>query len=332
MDQADIAAMMRRLAQLVEAHYVFPGVGAELAALLARRVAAGRYANVPDEAALATLVTEDLQALNGDKHLRLLFSAEEVPDERDESAELAALARYAEVNSSGIARVERLDGNIGYLDLRPILFPPAIAGDAVTGAMSLLALTSVLIVDLRRCLGGDPGMVTLLCSYLFDSDPVHLADIYERSGNQTKQMWTLPYLPGRRFGGGKPVYVLTSATTFSGAEAFGYDLQQLGRVTVVGEQTRGGAHPREGFRLHPHLQATIPVARAINPVSGTNWEGTGVHPDIEVPAACALAAAYRRALEHVLSDAGDGAGGATAAEARRALGALRDQESAPGCR
>ncbi len=325
MDQADVAELIERLAGLVAAHYVFPDVGAELSLLLARQQAAGRYAGVPDEAALATLVTEDLQAVNGDKHLRLIYSAEEVPDERDEGAELAAMTRYADVNCRGIARVERLDGNVGYVDLHPVLFPPAIAGDAAAWAMSLLAPTDVLIVDLRQCMGGDPSMVTLLCSYLFDCDPVHLADIYQRKASQTSQtsqLWTLPYLPGQRFGAAKPVYVLTSATTFSGAEAFSYDLQQLGRATIVGERTRGGAHPREGFRLHPHLQATIPVARPVNPVSGTNWEGVGVSPDIEVPAGDALTAAYRRALGHVLSMPGEGARSATAAEARRALDAL----------
>ena len=125
--------------------------------------------------------------------------------------------------------------------------------------------------------------------------------------------------PGRRFGPGKPVFVLTSGTTFSGGEELTYDLQQLGRATVVGERTRGGAHPVERFRIRGHLQATIPVARSLSPVSGGNWEGTGVLPDVAVPAAGALDAAYQRALVHVLSLGDDGARGETAAEARRAL-------------
>jgi C-terminal processing protease CtpA/Prc len=103
-------------------------------------------------------------------------------------------------------------------------------------------------------------------------------------------------VPGKRFGGTKPVYVLTSPRTFSGAEELAYDLQQLGRAVVVGERTGGGAHPRRGFRVHPHLEATIPTGRAINPVSGTNWELVGVTPDLEVPADEALVHAHREAL------------------------------------
>ena len=312
MRQEGTDAMLERLAELAEAHYVFPEVGAALAALLAERQAAGRYAAAADEVSLAALVTEDLQAVNGDQHLRLLYSAEEVPDESDDSAEMAG--------------VRRLDGNVGYLELRPILFPPLIAGAAATAAMSVVAQADVLIVDLRQCRGGDPEMVALLCSYLFD-EPVHLTDTFERAGNQTRQSWTLPYTPGRKFGGAKPVYVLTSATTFSGGEEVSYDLQQLGRATMVGERTKGGAHPRQGFRLSAHLQATIPVARTINPVSGTNWEGSGVAPDIEVAADDAFAAAYRRALEHVLGLGDDGLRAEIAAEARRAIDSLADSAS-----
>jgi C-terminal processing protease CtpA/Prc len=322
MEQADIATAMQRLARLVAENYVFPEVGAELGGSLARWTAEGRYANAADEASLAAQVTEDLQSVNGDKHLRLLYSADEVPDDGDESAEVAALTRWAERTSRGFARVERLDGNIGYLDLRPVLFPPSIAGDAAVAAMSLVAPTDALIVDLRRCLGGDPAMVALLCSYLLGDEPVHLMDMYERASSRIKQSWTLPYIPGRRFGASKPLYLLTSATSFSGAEALSYDLQQLGRASVVGERTKGGAHLREGFRVQAHLQATIPVARPVSPVSGTNWEGTGVTPDIEVPADDAFRAAYRRALDHVLSLADDGARTDTVHEARQARDGL----------
>ena len=326
MRQEDIGSVLDRLTELVGEHYVFPEVGTAVARVLAERRAAGRYAQATDEASLATLVTEDLQTVNGDKHLRLLHSAEEVPDENEESEEMAAMARYAELHCGGIAAAQRLDGNVGYLELRPILFPPLIAGQAATAAMSLVAPADVLIVDLRRCLGGDPEMVALLCSYLFD-ESVHLTDIYERAGNRTRQSWTLPFTPGRRFGAGKPVYVLTSATTFSGAEEFSYDLQQLGRATIVGERTRGGAHPRQGFRLSPHLQATIPVARSINPVSGTNWEGSGVVPDIEVAAGDAFATGYRRALDHVLGLGDDGLRAEIAAEARSSTSRLADPVS-----
>jgi C-terminal processing protease CtpA/Prc len=110
--------------------------------------------------------------------------------------------------------------------------------------------------------------------------------------------------------------VLTSAVTFSGGEQVSYDLQQLGRATIVGEPTRGGAHLREGFRVHPHLEATISVAVAIHPQTGGNWEGAGVTPDIQTTADRARDTAYERALQDVIT-----AGGTAAAEAKDALAA-----------
>ena len=299
MQQADVTEITQTLTGLVAEHYVFPEAGREIGEVLARQHAAGRYAAAADEAALAALMTEDLQSVNGDKHLRLLHREDEVPQTADEAAERAELTRWADRTAAGVARVERLDGNVGYLDLHPVLFPPVIAGDAVVAAMSLVAPADALIIDVRQCVGGDPSMVALLCSFLFDDEPVHLIDLHERAGRQVRQSWTLPYLPGRRFGASKPLFVLTSAATFSGGEELSYDLQVLGRATVVGERTRGGAHAREAFRVRPHLQATIPVARAVSPASGTNWEGTGVIPDLEVPATGALDGAHQRALNQL---------------------------------
>ena len=176
----------------------------------------------------------------------------------------------------------------------------------------------MLIIDLRHCLGGEPGMAAFLVSYLWDHEPAELTGLRERNDNQVKQAWTLPYVPGRRFGKVKPVYVLTSATTFSGGEQLSYDLQQLGRATIIGERTRGGAHAREGFPVHPHLEATISVAEAVNPKTGGNWEGTGVTPDIQTTAGQAHDTAYELALQDVIA-----AGGAAAAEARAALAAAQ---------
>jgi hypothetical protein len=305
MQQADITAITRELAGLVAERYVFPGLGADLSQLLEDRLNDGRYTLVPDEESLAATLTRELQSRGGDKHLRLLHSPGELPERGDEAADLAAMTAWAQRTAGGIARAERLDGNVGYLDLQPLLFPPSIAGEAVAAAMTLIAPADALLVDLRQCLGGDPNMVAMLCTYLFGAEPVHLIDMISRPAvdgtAQVRQSWTMPFAPGRRFGPDKPVFVLTSGTTFSGGEELAYDLQQLGRATVVGERTRGGAHPIERFRIRPHLQATIPIARSLSPVSGGNWEGTGVLPDIPVAAGEALDTACQRARSGVLS-------------------------------
>ena len=316
MDQNEVTRVVHEVQALVEARYVYPRIGAQVAQVLATGLAEGRYP--ADERRLAEAVTADLQSVNGDKHLRLLYHDQPIGHREpgDDAEEYAAVARWAQQTCGGVASVQRLAGNVGYLDLQPILFPAVIGGELITAAMNLLAATEGLIIDVRQCLGGEPAMVAFLISYLWDHDPVQLTGLQERQDDRPRQSWTLPYVPGRRFGRAKPVYALTSATTFSGGEQLAYDLQQLRRAVIIGETTRGGGHAREGFRVHPHLEATISVAAAVSPVSGTSWEGTGVTPDIHTPAAQARDDAYRLALEQVVA-----ADGPQAAEARSALAA-----------
>ena len=130
-------------------------------------------------------------------------------------------------------------------------------------------------------------MATLLCSYFFGIEAVHLNDLYSRPDESIRQYWTVPYTHGKRYVD-KPVYVLTSHRTFSASEEFAYDLQNLKRATIIGETTGGGANLRDTYQIHPHFQLQVPTARAINPITGTNWEGTGVKPDVEVPEETAL--------------------------------------------
>jgi hypothetical protein len=316
MQRSEISTVVEQVRTLVENRYVEPGIGAQVARVLRVALTEDRYPG--DERSLAEAVTRDLQSVNGDKHLRLLYHeellAERQPD--DDAEEYAAMTRWAERTCGGVAQVRCLPGNVGHLDLQPIIFPAAICGEALTAALSLLAGVEAILLDVRHCLGGEPAMVAFIMSYLWDHEPVELTGLDER-GSVYKQAWTHAYVPGRRFGKTKPVYVLTSNTTFSGGEALAYDLQQLRRATIIGERTRGGAHARQGFRVHPHLEATISVARSVNPVSGSNWEGTGVKADIETTAADAYPTAYRLALDHIITQ-----NGPSAAQARAARAAL----------
>jgi C-terminal processing protease CtpA/Prc len=172
---------------------------------------------------------------------------------------------------------------------------PEICGPTAVAAMNFLANVDAIIIDLRENGGGDPKMIALVSTYLF-SQPTHLNDLWERKGDTTQQYWTLPYVPGKRLDA-KPAYVLTSKQTFSGAEEFSYNLKNLKRATLVGETTGGGAHPVSGHRIDDHFMIGVPFARAINPISKTNWEGTGVEPDVKVAAAEALATAQKLATE-----------------------------------
>jgi C-terminal processing protease CtpA/Prc len=196
-------------------------------------------------------------------------------------------------------KVEQLPGNVGYVKFNGFMDPEA-CGPTASAAMSFVAGTDALIIDLRENGGGDPKMVAFVSSYIF-SDSTHLNDLWTRKTNVTEQYWTRPSVPGKHFGGEKPVYVLTSKRTFSGAEEFSYNLKNLKRATIVGETTGGGAHPVNGQRIDEHFVIGVPFARAINPISKTNWEGTGVEPDVKVPASDALTTAQKLAAERLSS-------------------------------
>jgi hypothetical protein len=298
MREADPAQVVGQIRALVEAHYVFPDVAKTVSGVLAEGLAEGRYPTDPPT--LAKAVTTDLRSVNADQHLALKYLDPARP--RGASAgdgEFAAMARWADRTSGGVGCARRLAGNVGFLSLRPVLFPVVIAGEYITAAMTLLAATDALIMDLRRCSGGDPSIAAFVISYLWDDEPAQLTGLRGRADGQITQTWTLSEVPGRRFGRTKPVYVLTSATTFSGAEQLCYDLRQLSRATVIGEPTRGGAHASEVFRVHPLLDARISVAEAVHPTTGGNWEGTGVIPDIQTTAGQARFTARELALHYV---------------------------------
>lgn len=287
------APVVDETARLVTEHYVFPETAEQLAELLRRRLAEGAY-DVDSAEELAGLVTADLQSLNGDRHLRLKHHAAPVPAEQG-AATLASIRRDFDTSLGGAPRVELLDGGVALVEMAPMLFPLDWAAEPLSAALTLASRARALIVDLRANRGGDPDTVAFVCSHLLDKR-THLNTMYWRDGERGEQSWSQPHVPGARFGGSKPLYVLTSDSTFSAAEELAYDLQQLGRAVVVGERTRGGAHPCQGWTVHPHLEATVPVGRAVNPVSGTNWEGTGVAPDVPCAAADALERAHELAV------------------------------------
>lgn len=293
--------------------YIFPEKAAEAAAVIRAKRAAGAYADL-GEAELGERLTADLAGVCADKHLRVRPREEDLREALTEEQMIAAYVKQLRRNNHGIARVERLDGNVGYLDLRQI--PDASAGGrAIAAAMELVTHTSALIVDLRKNRGGAPNGVIFWTSYFFPDDGTHLNDIYDGASGRTRQFWSLAHLPGERYLD-RPVYVLTSDVTFSAGEELCYNLQTQGRATLIGATTRGGAHPTEFFPLSATMEITVPIARAVNPVTGTNWEGTGVVADVEVPAGEAFGYAYEKALRHVLAT---GTSATVLEEARAAL-------------
>ncbi len=169
-------------------------------------------------------------------------------------------------------------------------------------------------------------MTALISSYFFGEEPVLLGSIYWRDEDVTQQYWTLPYIPGKRFGD-KPVYVLISKVTFSAGEEFACNLKARQRSTLVGEKTDGGAHPGASYRLHSHFEVFIPVGRAINPVTNENWEGVGVLPDVPVSQEQALKVAYRLALRSIIESIGEPTPGPFSQLLKEAHAAFKDIET-----
>jgi hypothetical protein len=276
--------------------YVLEEKGEAMAEMLARRRDAGEYDAVVSGGEFAQLLTDQLREVSHDLHLNVNFSpvplpappAQPAPQGPPPPALLERMRQQMAQVNCGFEKLEILQGNVGYLKLN-MFAPPDVCGATATTAMAFLENVNALIVDMRDNGGGDPAMVTHVTSYLF-GERTHLNDLWTRSTGQTQEFWTRPELPGKRLAT-QPVYVLTSARTFSGGEEFTYNLQSLKRATIVGETTRGGAHPVRGERIDDRFMIGVPFAKAVNPVTKTNWEGTGVEPDVKVPAADALAKA-----------------------------------------
>jgi hypothetical protein len=306
-DAAARAKMVDRVAAMLNEHYVVPDVAKKMEAALRQKLKAGAYEKLTHSAELTDALTRDLQEVSKDKHLTINY-APTMPPGLDPNASKDAAAqeqRRGELASRnfGFEKVERLSGNVGYLDLRNFI-GAELAGETAIAAMNFLANSDALIIDLRRNGGGEPSMIQLLTSYLF-AEPTHLNSFYIRKGNTTHQFWTSAHVSGKRMTD-VPVYVLTSRLTFSAAEEFSYNLKNLKRATLVGETTGGGAHPVEPHYLADvRVLAFVPFGRAVNPITGTNWEGTGVAPDIQVPADKALEAAHLDALKKLQSRSKD---------------------------
>lgn len=288
--------LIEGVCETIRTNYVFPDLGEKTAAHIADRANSGAYDDLsrPD---LAAALTRDLRAFTKDLH----FSAQALPEgwTPPEASQAPVVPDPREMAPFGVHKVERLAGNVGYLDLRGF-FPAEFSEEAILSAVRLLQGSSALIFDLRANGGGDPATVQLLCSYLFDpAEPVHLNSLYFRPTDQTTEFWTKPAFPDLAMPD-TPVYVLTSSHTFSGAEEFSYNLQTRKRATIIGETTGGGAHPVDSFPVANAIAVLVPTGRAINPVTNTNWEGVGVKPDIHTPAEQALDVALLQAYSRLI--------------------------------
>lgn len=291
------------------AEYAFPEVAQKIQTDIQKRIESEGYQDVKSGSQLAETLTAQLQALSSDLHLKVHFSPAVLPHLEPQTEippeELELQRQQGALRNFDFNRVERLRGNVGYLELFSFE-PPEFAGETAAAAMQFLSNTSALIIDLRYNRGGSANMVALLTSYLLPAYPsVHLTDLDWPKQNRIQQSWTLPYVSGPRYLN-KPVYILIGPETFSAAEEFAYNLKHLNRAVIVGETTAGGANPGSGFRIHDHFWMFIPTGQAISIATGENWEGSGVLPDFKVPTELSLKTAQLLAFRKILRDEEEG--------------------------
>jgi C-terminal processing protease CtpA/Prc len=272
-DEAYKRSSIDKIVELVNEYYVFPEVAEKTGKHIEEQLKAGTFKNDSTFTLFAYSLTRELQSINHDKHMRVRTGTPQSP-----------LRPPAGNDDAGFKEVKMLEGNIGYIDLR-LFFPPTIASSKADEAMKKLEGAKAIIIDLRSNGGGSPDMVQYLCSYFFDKR-IHLNSLYSRLSNSTNEFWTKD-VKGKKLPD-IPLYVLTSKKTFSGAEEFSYNMQTQKRATLIGETTGGGANPGGIFPVNDQLNIFIPTGTAINPITKTNWEGTGVKPDIAVAADKAL--------------------------------------------
>lgn len=293
--------IIETLVQKVNDYYVYPDVAHKMTSALLRNYAHHDYDTITDPATFARLLTSHLQTISKDGHLGVDYSADPIPNHEDPGApsddDIASFRLSGARNNYNFRKVERLDGNIGLLQL-DAFYPADWIKEIAAGAMSFLVNADAIIIDLRSNHGFAPDGVLLMESYFFKEE-THMTDHLDRDAKSTRQYWTLPTVPGPSLAG-KELYILTSHNTFSAGEDFAYNLQAQSRAKVIGETTGGGAHGTKPYRIGTHFTASIPFTYSVNPITHSDWEGTGVKPDVSVPASQALLTAHVAAMRTLI--------------------------------
>ncbi|WP_428679508.1 S41 family peptidase [Sphingopyxis sp.] len=299
-------AVVDDLGRTLEANYIFPDKAKIIARTLREHLDRGDYDDAGTKAALADELTRDLVAASNDLHFFVGVDPAFVADyaaKKDPllSVVLRAKERQAEARDNfGFTDLRILDGNVAYVGLSHFA-DPELGYDAAASAMRFIENSDAVIYDLRYNNGGALEMAQLLASQLFrgDKDQELFDYYYSDDGKRiARGQWVLPALPAKRLTG-KPVYILTASTSFSAAEWFAYSLHKLGRATLVGERTAGGAHPVDRKPVGNDFFVQVPIGQIMDPVDHGDFEGQGVAPDHAVASADALGVAHRLALADI---------------------------------
>ncbi|MDQ4120737.1 MAG: S41 family peptidase [Acidobacteriota bacterium] len=297
---------IKSILQLLKDKYAYPEIAQKMETAIREKQKRGEYDSISDGDKLAAKITADLRSVFDDKHLKLSYSAQPIPVNSGKAGapsaeEIERARRRQRRENFGLAKVEILKGNVGLIQLN-YFAPLDWASDTLAAGMNVVVNTDALIFDVRSNTGSyDIDTVPFVCSYLFDK-PIQISDIFSREANETRQLWTYAKVPGKKFLD-KPVFILTSRKTASGAEAFVSGLKRLNRAVLVGETTMGATMPGMSHRVNEHFSIWISTGRGASASAGN--ENKGISPDFSIAPEKALNAAYLQALNQILQNATD---------------------------
>lgn len=295
---AQARAIAGAVAEVFETKYIRPEDGKKIADFIRDQMVRGEYDGLGTYKDLAARLHVDAQSVNKDRHIAVYYSPERIRNQRNpelKEKQAREARQRARMDNHGFREVRVLPGNIGYLKMNRFDGTRGAFATAVA-AMQFLASAYAVIIDLRWNPGGDSRMVQVISSYFLGDDPKILDVFHFRESNRIEQLWSLPFVPGRTLED-VDLYILTSGFTFSAAEGLAYDLQALKRATIVGETTMGGGHAIDTVTIKGKLLVHVPHAVSVNPVTGKNFQGVGVKPDVEAGCETALYAAHAVALK-----------------------------------
>lgn len=307
MGSKQIKILIDSIGSSLNRYYIFPDKALEMSNYVKSQFKKDAYGKITDPGQLSNQLEKDLQQAHRDPHLGFYYNpgfaaqAAERKKNNHNPAEKAQQLSFLKDHNFFFNRAEVLAGNIGYVSFTGFNGMVQESRPTLKAAFTFLSHTKALIIDLRQNNGGSPDMVRQIESYFF-KERTHMMDIINRRDNSTHDFWADP-IDADSLTLSMPVYILTSAQTFSAAEDFSYGMQSVGRAFTVGETTGGGAHPTGPFDVGQGFVANIPFAQSMNPYTKTNWEGTGVKPDIAVPASQALEKAIEAIFTRQLTTA-----------------------------
>lgn len=303
------AEVVDSLSSILIKKYIYLDTAVKMSTRIKGRLKSGGYGTIANPNDFAGILNADLQTVYNDLHMRIYYDAGfekalQTKSYMESVTRRMSFLQLAKQKNYGFPNVRILDGNIGYISITQFYDPNEQSIEVVKNAFNFLKNANALIIDIRENPGGEPDMVKYICNYFF-KEKTHLNDYYDRH-TSTNQYWTNPIAPSATFAL-MPVYILVNNHTYSAAEEFAYDLQSLHRATIIGQTTGGAAHWVSSSSISNGFIGNIPFRKAINPVTGKNWEKTGVRPNVNSDKKNALDTALAIAYDCQISTSKDSA-------------------------